>query len=147
MQRERAIERAFNPGVMPHLAGAAAQLEADARAALISQGVGDRRIETHCQVHLQYAGADSALPVPLGSLEEMQAAFTAAHRIRFGFATPERATWVALVAVEVTALSPRARDAERPPRASGAARPIDEVELWTRGRAYRAPVFLSLIHI
>jgi len=141
VQRERAIERAFDSAVMPHLIDAAAQLEADAREALVAQGVGQRQIQTRCQVHLQYAGADSALPVPLASREEMQEAFTAAHRVRFGFATPERAIWVALVAVEVTAVSPRARDTERPPRGDGAAQPIDDIELWTRDRAYRAPVF------
>jgi 5-oxoprolinase (ATP-hydrolysing) len=141
LQRERAIERALNPGVMPHLAEVAAQLETGAHAGLVAQGVRERQLESHCQVHLQYAGADSALPVPLGSLEEMQAAFTAAHRLRFGFATPERAIWVALVAVEVTAVGARARDAVRPLRVSGEARPIDEIELWTSGRVYRAPVF------
>jgi len=141
VQRERAIERAFEPAVMPELAAAAAHLEAEARAALVSQGVADRRIETYCQVHLQYAGADSALPVALESLEDMRAAFTAAHRIRFGFATPERAIWVAVVAVEVTALNPQTQDTELPPRSSGEAQAIDEIELWTRDRAYRAPVF------
>jgi len=141
LQRERAIERAFDCAVMPHLTAAAAQLEADARAALVQHGVEGRQIETRCQVHLQYAGADSALPVPLASFEQMRAAFTEAHRLRFGFATPERAIWVALVAVEVTAMNPRILDTERPPRAGGSARPIDEIELWTRGRAYRAPVF------
>jgi len=141
LQRERAIERAFNPGVMTHLADAAAQLSGDAHVALVSQGVQDRHVETRCQVHLQYAGADSPLAVPLASFEAMQAAFTAAHRLRFGFATPERAIWVALVAVEVTAVSPRTVDTVRPPRGSGAAQPIDEIELWTRGRAHRAPVF------
>jgi len=141
VQRERAIERALTPAVMPHLADAAAQLTADARSALAAQGVQERRIEALCQVHLQYAGADSALPVPLASCDEMQAAFTVSHRLRFGFATPERALWIALVAVEVTAMSPRPRDTLRPQRASGLAQPIDEIELWTSGRACRAPVF------
>jgi 5-oxoprolinase (ATP-hydrolysing) len=141
LQRERAIERGLEPSVMPHLGDTAAQLAADARAALVSQGVQDRTLETHCHVHLQYTGADSALPVTLAPLEEMQAAFTAAHRVRFGFATPERSVWVALVAVEVTAVSPRAADIVRQQRAEGTAPPIDEIELWTRGRAWRALVF------
>jgi 5-oxoprolinase (ATP-hydrolysing) len=95
-------------------------------------------------VHLQYAGADSALPVPLASIEDMQAAFTAAHRLRFGFATPERAIWVALVAVEVTAPPRRTQDHRAPAALERRpAQPIDEIELWTRDRAYRAPVFAS----
>jgi 5-oxoprolinase (ATP-hydrolysing) len=141
LQRERAIERPFDPGVMPHLADIAGRLEAAARDALIDSGVAGRQIQTRCEVHLQYAGADSALPVALASLEEMQAAFTVAHRLRFGFATPERAIWVALMAVEVTAVGARMQDAALPRRASGSAHPIDEIDLWTHGRAYRAPVF------
>ncbi len=141
LQRECAVERAFDAEGMAHLGAVAAQLAADARAALVRQGMEARQIDTHCQVHLQYAGADSALPVPLASFAAMHEAFTAAHRLRFGFATPERAVWVALVAVEATELSPRPRDIERPRRSSGAALPIDDVELWTRDHAYHAPVF------
>jgi 5-oxoprolinase (ATP-hydrolysing) len=141
LQRERAIERPFDPNVMPHLTDIAGQLEAAAREALIAGGVAGQQIDTRCEVHLQYTGADSALPVALAPLEEMHAAFTAAHRLRFGFATPERALWVALIAVEVTAAGARTQDTAQPPRVGGSARPIDEIELWAQGRAYRAPVF------
>ena len=141
LQRERAIERPFDPDVLPHLAEIAAQLEAEARNALRAHAIEDLQIETRCHVHLQYAGADSALPIPIAPLEEMRAAFTAAHRLRFGFATPERSIWVALVAVEVTAVSARARDSLRPRRSSGTALPLDEIDLWTAGEAHRAPVF------
>ena len=141
LQRERAIERPFDSLVMPHLAEIADRLETDARAALIKHGIAGQQISARREVHLQYAGADSALPVPLTSWGEMQAAFTVAHRLRFGFATPERDIRVALIAVEVTAVSPQAEDTVRAPRSGGTAQPIDEVDLWTRGRAYRAPVY------
>jgi len=141
LQRERAIERPFDAHVMPHLAEIAERLESEAREALIAHGVTGVPITSHCQVHLQYAGADCALAVPLAALEQMRAAFTAAHRLRYGFATAEREIRVALVAVEVTALSPHALDAARPCRSGGSPQALDEVELWTRGRAFRAPVF------
>jgi 5-oxoprolinase (ATP-hydrolysing) len=141
LQRERAIERPFDPLVMSHLAEIAQRLETQARDALIEHGVAAGRITAQCQVHLQYAGADSALPVPLTSWGEMQAAFTVAHRLRFGFATPERDIRVALLAVEVTAVSAPAADAPQPRRRSGSPQPIDEVDLWSRGRALRAPIY------
>jgi 5-oxoprolinase (ATP-hydrolysing) len=141
MQREHAIERPFNAAVMPHLAHMAQRLEAEARAALMAHGALSGQINVRCEVHLQYSGADSALPVALASLEEMQAAFTAAHRVRFGFATPERPVRVALLAVEVTAASPQVADGTRPCRSNGSPQPIAEVDLWTRGCAFRAPVF------
>ncbi len=117
VQRERAIERAFEPELMPYLESAAAELAGQARAALLAQGRADGPIETRCEVHLQYRGADSALPVARASFEEMRAAFTEAHRVRFGFATPQRAVSVALIAVEATCLSPRIKDTELPRRA------------------------------
>jgi 5-oxoprolinase (ATP-hydrolysing) len=141
LQRERAIERPFDSLVMPHLAEIADRLETDARAALIKHGIAGRNISSRREVHLQYAGTDSALPVPLTSWGEMQAAFTVAHRLRFGFATPERDMRVALIVVEVTAVSPQAEDAVRAPRSGASTQPVDEVDLWTRGRAWRAPVY------
>jgi 5-oxoprolinase (ATP-hydrolysing) len=39
---------------------------------------------------LRYAGADTTLAIPLGSLAEMRAAFEAAHQARFGFIDPRR---------------------------------------------------------
>jgi 5-oxoprolinase (ATP-hydrolysing) len=39
---------------------------------------------------LRYAGADTALAIPLGNLAEMTAAFHAEHRARFGFCDPAR---------------------------------------------------------
>jgi 5-oxoprolinase (ATP-hydrolysing) len=141
LQRERAIERPFDSSIMPHLTEIAARLETDARDDLTAHGGVDGPIIARCQVHLQYAGADSALPVALTALEEMRAAFTAAHRLRFGFATPARAVWVALIAVEVTAVNRRAKDTARPGRSGGRPQPIDQVELWTRERAFRTPVF------
>jgi 5-oxoprolinase (ATP-hydrolysing) len=141
MQRERAIERAFDLEVMPYLETTSAELAGEARAALVAQGLADGPIAMRCQVHLQYSGADSALPVTLATFDEMRAAFTQAHRARFGFATPERAVAVALIAVEATCLSARIKETELPRRASGEPCPVDEVELFTRDRGERAPVF------
>jgi 5-oxoprolinase (ATP-hydrolysing) len=142
VQRERAVERAFDRAVVPYLKTACAELVRQAEAALRAQGLAEGPIETSCHVHLQYTGADSALAVALTTFDEMLAAFTQAHRLRFGFATPERAVSVALIAVEATCLSPRPKDTLVPARASGGSpRAIDEVELFTRDRVHRAPVF------
>ena len=68
--------------------------------------------------------------------------FTAAHRARFGFATPERPLVVEAVAVEATAAGePVARRGV--PASAPAARPIpiDRVAMWTGGAEHDAPVF------
>ena len=54
-------------------------------------------------MHLRYQGTEAALPVELTDAAAATAAFTAAHRARFGFATPERPLTVEAVVVEASA--------------------------------------------
>jgi len=86
----RAIEEAQVGRPLEEGAKAAA-LEEAARAAVAVQGVEAGRIRVETRAHLRYAGSHQTLEVPFGTVEEMRAAFEAAHRARFGFATPERA--------------------------------------------------------
>jgi 5-oxoprolinase (ATP-hydrolysing) len=51
-------------------------------------------------VHLRYEGSDTALPVPFGSLAEMQSAYDEAYQSRFGFLMPGKGLVAALVSVE-----------------------------------------------
>ncbi|HEX8192330.1 MAG TPA: hydantoinase B/oxoprolinase family protein [Allosphingosinicella sp.] len=60
-----------------------AELEAEARAALLEQGV--EEIEVLRRAALRYEGSDTALEVEAAGSEAMRAAFEAAHRQRFGF--------------------------------------------------------------
>ena len=53
-------------------------------------------------LHLRYAGTEAALIVALRDLQTIQSDFDAAHRARFGFATPERPVVVETVAAEAT---------------------------------------------
>ena len=100
------------------------EVEAVARTALADQGAdeGDvRRI-----LRLRYDGADAELPVAIGPLAEVKAAFEAAHRRLFGFIEPERRIVIASVEAEATAQSPsrhpgRSEAESRDPGAEGAA--------------------------
>lgn len=139
--REQAIERPLEPAVMPHLRDVAERLAAESRAELRERPTTRDGVTMIAQVHLRYRGTDSALPVPLASLPKMRSAFTQAHWVRFGFATPERGLVVDLVAVEVIAASPRTVEETRSPRSVGRPEPIEEIQLWTGKRAHRAPVF------
>ncbi|MES2712693.1 MAG: 5-oxoprolinase, partial [Pseudomonadota bacterium] len=70
------------------------------------------------------------------------AAFTEAHRRRFGFATPGRAVVVEACVAEVTAAGERVEEAALAPRQAGSApEAIDEVDLYSDGAAHRVPVF------
>ena len=95
----------------------------------------------HRSVHLRYAGTEAALPVPLTDAAGIVDAFTAAHRARFGFATPDRPLVAELVAVEAVAEGETVREPTLPPRESGAPEPVDFVPMWSGGQEHRTPVF------
>src|SRR5262249_60101253 len=84
------------------------------------------------RAHLRYEGTDTALPVPLGALPEMVAAFERAYRQYFSFLMRGKAIIAEAVSVEVAATSapvaapapPDAPLARRAPgRAAGPGRP------------------------
>ena len=78
-----------------------AELADEAMAALQAQGVGDA--EYRWRAALRYEGSDSSLEVEAGEFETMRAAFEEAHRVRFGFVSPETAVVVETAVVEAFA--------------------------------------------
>ena len=137
--REQAVERDFDDAALPELEALAERLAAAARAELLSQGAGV--IEVRRAVHLRYAGTEAALPVPLGPVAETLAAFTAAHRARFGFATPERPVVAELVAVEAVSAGEAVVEPVLAARNEGAPEAIDHVAMWSGGAEHRTPVY------
>ncbi len=138
--REQAAEQPLTPEALPALHALADQLADAARAALLEQGAAGR-IGIKRAVHLRYAGTEAALPVPLTDLPGTLAAFTDAHRARFGFATPDRAVIAEAVAVEATAAGETVDEPELAARDGGGPDPIDHVSMWSGGAEHRAPVF------
>ena len=101
--REAAVEETLAPTLMPALEARLATLAAEARAALVAQGAASGAITVQRTVMLRYAGTDTPLPVPFDGHAALVENFTALHRKRFGFATPERPLVAEAVAVEATA--------------------------------------------
>ena len=138
--KQQAVEIPFGPDTMPDLETLADTLAADATRALQDQGANPGDVTTAKSLHLRYAGTEAALIVALGSLQQIQSDFTAAHRARFGFATPERAVMVETVAAEATLPGSVAEDATLPVRETGAPEAIDRVTIFTGGDALETPV-------
>ena len=159
--REQAVETELT-GDLSALDAVADRLAAEATEALIAQGADPASIHAERRAHVRYAGTQAALEVPLGP--GLRDDFTAAHRARFGFATPERALVVEAVAVEAIAPGERvvepelaARTKEPSPlvgdgRVRGAPGtidsdpssrlpllPLDTVTIWTGGDEHAAP--------
>ncbi len=139
--RERAVERPLDAAALPALEAVAGDLAAEASTALAAQGVAEGAITVARTAHLRYAGTASTLPVPLAGLGAMVEAFTAAHRARFGFATPERGLVAEAVAVEATSPGEAIAEPGLAMRGAGTAEPIDTVSLWSGGGAHAAPVY------
>ncbi len=133
--REQAVETDDLTG----LDAVADRLAAEARTALAAQGADPAAIRTERRVHVRYAGTQAALEVPLGP--GLREDFTAAHRARFGFATPERGLVAEAVAVEAIAPGERVAEAALPARTGGALLPVDTVAIWTGGAEHATPVF------
>ena len=109
-------------------------VEAEARQALADQGADDGQLTR--TLRLRYDGADAELPIALGPLAEVKAAFEAAHRRLFGFVEPDRTIVIASVEAEAVAL---------PPSPSWGGEDREAIGVGESGK-YSPPVRASLVH-
>ena len=138
--REQAVETQLTDAALAGLNAVADRLGAEASAALIAQGATPADIATTRQLHLRYAGTEAALIVPLRDVASIVADFTAAHRARFGFATPDRPLIAETVAVEAVAKGEAVREAQLPARSGAALAPVDRVTMFSGGASHAARI-------
>ena len=139
--RERAVEAPLEAGITGELARYLDILEAEARAEVRGQGIGDDRITVLRQTHLRYAGTDTALIVAFDTRARMQAAFEAAHKRRFGFVMPGRGYIVEAVSVEAQGATETADEPELETMPGVAAlKPVDVVRMHAADATHRTPV-------
>ncbi len=98
--REASIERPLDGAGLQAAEARADELGDAARGELVSQGVAAGAVALHRRIHVRYQGTDTALVVPLGSLEAIGRDFEAAYRQRFAFLMPGRALVIEAVSVE-----------------------------------------------
>ena len=101
--REQSVELKLTESALEEIKVKLDQLCASAEAELARQQAGTGAITLHRRVHVRYDGSDSALVVPVGSLQEIQSGFEAAYRQRFSFLMQGRALVVEAVSVEAIA--------------------------------------------
>jgi 5-oxoprolinase (ATP-hydrolysing) len=139
--KEQAVEILLGADTLPNLEELAGRLAEQGIKALQAQGAKFDDVTTIKTLHLRYAGTEAALIIPLSDLETIRAEFTAAHRARFGFATPDRPVIVETVAAEAMLPGVVASEAALARREAGAPDPVDNVPIFTHGAKVRAPVF------
>jgi 5-oxoprolinase (ATP-hydrolysing) len=98
--KEQALEKTLQDSLWPELRNTLSQLSTQAQTALRLQMVGGGELHTLERVHVRYAGTDSALMVPMGSLQEVKKAFEQAYLRRFAFIMPDKTLVVEAVSVE-----------------------------------------------
>jgi len=103
--RERTIEAPLTDALVPRLVRELDELAAISKAEVAGQGIAADRTETRRYVHLRYDGSDTALEVPYGAVDEMEAAYERAYRSRFGFLMPGKKVIAATLSVETIGLT------------------------------------------
>jgi len=130
-------------------------LEAEGRREIAREGAeesaGAREVAAVRRLDLRYVGTETALPVAEPADGDWRAAFTAAHRTRFGYGRPARPVEIVTARVQVRAPSAGSRSTGRPadagaPAAGGGAaaapEPIRRASVWFPGAGRRdAPVY------
>ncbi len=141
--REQAVELRLRDAGVDALAARLEPLGASARDQLLGQGVAPGRIELVQRVHLRYEGTDSAIVVPFGETDAMQAAFEKAYKRRYSFLMPSRALVVEAVSVEAIGRSDAPAEAIAAAGSNGAQpAPGEVVRMFSGGAWVDTGVFL-----
>jgi 5-oxoprolinase (ATP-hydrolysing) len=147
VMRERAIEAALEPGLMPRLRAVCEELAAEGREELIRQEIPEERHHTIRRLHLRYEGTDSAVLVNFAEPDNMRRQFEQQYRQRYGFLMSGRSLIVEAASVEVTGLAevsergpPPAQTAED--RRSEGLEPTQFVTVHTGHRAHATPLYV-----
>jgi 5-oxoprolinase (ATP-hydrolysing) len=106
---------------------------------LSSQGALPETCRSRTLIHLRYEATDVALPVDFTNASKMTRAFEDAHAQRFGFISPEKRIFIALIEVETEAGGEEAHAMPTPPIAPGT--PTSRTRFYSQGAWHEADVW------
>ncbi len=109
-----------------------------AKAQLRDQDAPTQALTTLIRAHIKYDGTDTALIVPMDSVESMRTAFEAEYQARFSFLMSDRDIIVEAISVEVVAASGVAEPQQPQPHADtddATAGPVTRVPMYHNGWA------------
>ena len=132
--RERAMEVRLEPRHQADWTQALDALEQMARHDLTQSALAQGRIEVRRRVHVRFEGTDTALVVPAGDLNEIQAGFERAYRQRFAFLMEGKPLIVEAVSVEAIIAGDTALEPRLPPHPPRQAPRRDTVRVYSDGR-------------
>ena len=135
---EAAVETVLDIAALESLSERWAQLTALGAEAVLAQGVPADQTSAVRRVALRYAGSDTSMHVPDGSLADVVAAFEALHRARFGFISPEKDLIIESMQVE-TIGTDESIDTATPPAGDGGGGDPAEHPTTMAGLAFMTP--------
>ncbi|QIL69269.1 5-oxoprolinase [Diaphorobacter sp. HDW4B] len=133
VMREKALELRLSAENVPQIEQTLNELESVASAELSERGLTTSQSQVLRRAHVRYEGADSALVIPLGTLDEMTAAFERAYRQRFSFLMQGRALVVEAVSVELVVAGESASETRTPEQPARDVPRCDTVRVFTVG--------------
>ncbi len=151
--RQQAIEEPFGETALASIIKVGGHLGEEARNEVIGQGVPADAVTVHVRVHIRYAGTDTALVVagfsiraadnrePI-ALAQMQSAFEAAHKSRFGFIDETKELVVEAVSIEAIGGGAKFTEPVLPVSAGPPPAPAQTTQFYSGGKWHRAAVFL-----
>ncbi len=143
---EQSITAELSDTLIEQLQSILAKLEKQGRNDLHQQNVLDTHITIEYQIHLRYAGTDTALLVNFAPLADMKQAFATAHQQRFGFIRDDD-TPLIVEAVSVEAIGQMGAELQREklsesnPSDGLTVSPIDTVQMVSRDQIHTTPVY------
>jgi 5-oxoprolinase (ATP-hydrolysing) len=132
--RERAMEVRLEPRHQAAWLQALDALEQMARHDLTQSALAQGRIQVRRRVHVRFEGTDTALVVPAGDLNDIQAGFERAYRQRFAFLMEGKPLIVEAVSVEAIIAGETALEPRLPPHPPRQAPRRDTVRVYCDGR-------------
>ncbi len=139
--RQRAVEAPLDDAQAGKLAAIAKELDVEARADLVRQGIAAADCHSEARVAIRVAGSDTALEVPLADRAGLIESFGAVHRRHFGFAPNSDTLVVESVTVEAEGGGLDIEEAAPASGRKGPLAPVERVEMFTAGAVHAAQVF------
>ena len=106
--REQALETALSESALFTVEAKLRQLEEEACADLLAQGVEPLRIRTVERAHIRYEGTDSAIVVQFGTMQNMIEQFEAVYKKRYSFLMQDKGLVIEAISVEAIGLADEA---------------------------------------
>jgi 5-oxoprolinase (ATP-hydrolysing) len=138
VMRQRAVELKLSSATMPAVQTALDALAQEAVHEFQRQSFGVQALRVHPRVHLRYEGTDSALVVPMGDVQALQASFEAAYRQRFAFLMQGKSLIVEAVSLEAVLPGDAPQELSQPVQPKRTVPQRDTARMYCGGRWWDA---------